>query len=160
MCTRCRRAPRPTSIILTSLFVVCLAVSISAQAPADPSPQAAGSAAPSDKPRYQDLSINALISTSVVVNANTPASRTNQLRVFDADNRSFKLDVVELAVQRATPSPGQVGFTITPEVRIHPNFVVRGDLRRDHSNRAVFERSDGTFTGSQVTVSVNALFIF
>jgi hypothetical protein len=51
-------------------------------------------------------------------------------------------------------------WTLTPEFRPHPKIVVRGDLRRDHSNLAVFELSDGTFGHTQATVSANALFIF
>ncbi len=50
--------------------------------------------------------------------------------------------------------------TLTPEFRVHPMFVVRGDLRRDQSNRAVFEHGDGSFGRSQTTVSVNVLFVF
>ena len=50
--------------------------------------------------------------------------------------------------------------TLTPEFRPHPKFVLRGDLRRDHSSRPVFEQSDGTFGASQVTLSVNALVVF
>lgn len=104
------RAPRRGLFILAWLFVFCLAVSVFGQTPPGASPPAAGSAAPPDKPWYQDLSFNGLVSTSFVVNANTPASRTNQLRVFDADDRSFKLDILELVVQRAIASPNQVGF--------------------------------------------------
>lgn len=51
-------------------------------------------------------------------------------------------------------------ITLTPEYRPHPHLVVRGDLRRDQSNRAVFELSDGAFGTTQVTVSVNALVVF
>jgi len=50
--------------------------------------------------------------------------------------------------------------TLTPEFRLHPKFILRGDLRRDHSSQAVFELSDGTFGTSQVTLSVNALVVF
>ena len=51
-------------------------------------------------------------------------------------------------------------FTITPEFKPHPHLVVRGDLRRDWSNRNVFERSDGTYGQSQVTLSLNGIFVF
>jgi hypothetical protein len=50
--------------------------------------------------------------------------------------------------------------TLTPEFRPHPKFVVRGDLRRDRSSQAVFERSDGTLGAGQTTLSVNALVLF
>jgi hypothetical protein len=50
-------------------------------------------------------------------------------------------------------------FTITPEFRPHPHFIIRGDLRRDHSNHPVFERGGG-FTDTQVSASLNGLFVF
>jgi hypothetical protein len=65
------------------------------------------------------------------------------------------------------PQGARTGFvqtlkemTLTPEFRPHPMLIVRGDLRRDWSDRAVFDRGDGTFGQSQVTLSVNALFVF
>ena len=51
-------------------------------------------------------------------------------------------------------------FTVTPEYRLNPHVVVRGDVRRDWSNRAVFEESDGAFGNRQLTFSINALFVF
>jgi hypothetical protein len=65
------------------------------------------------------------------------------------------------------PQGARTGFvqtlkeiTLTPEFRPRPSFIIRGDLRRDWSDRAVFELSGGTFGQSQVTLSVNALFVF
>ena len=65
------------------------------------------------------------------------------------------------------PQGARTGFvqtlneiTVTPEFRPRPSLILRGDLRRDWSDRAVFERSDGTFGQSQLTLSVNALFVF
>jgi hypothetical protein len=111
MFLHCRRAPRRERLISMCLFVFSfLAVSVFGQTPADQTPPAAGSAVPPDKPWYEDISFNGLVSTSVVANLNTPASRTNQFRVFDADDRTFKLDVFELDIQRAISSRGQVGF--------------------------------------------------
>ncbi len=51
-------------------------------------------------------------------------------------------------------------FTVTPEFKPHPHVVVRGDLRRDWSNRDVFEKDDGTFGRSQTTLSLNGIFVF
>ena len=111
MFLHCRRALRRERLFLACLFVFsALAVPVFGQTLADPAPPRAGSAVPPDKPWYQDLSFNGLVSTSLVVNFNTPASRTNQFRVFDADDRSFKLDVFEFDVQRAISTPGQAGF--------------------------------------------------
>jgi hypothetical protein len=51
------------------------------------------------------------------------------------------------------------GFTLTPEVRLGTSCVVRGDLRLDVSDRAVFEGRNGP-RKSQPTMSVNALYHF
>jgi hypothetical protein len=51
-------------------------------------------------------------------------------------------------------------FTLTPEFKPHPHVIVRGDLRRDWSNRDVFEKDDGTFGRSQTTLSLNGIFVF
>jgi hypothetical protein len=51
-------------------------------------------------------------------------------------------------------------FTLTPEFKPHPHIVVRGDLRRDWSDRDVFEKDDGTFGRSQTTLSLNGIFVF
>jgi len=50
-------------------------------------------------------------------------------------------------------------ITLTPEVRLGTSCVVRGDLRLDVSDRAVFEGASG-FRRTQPTVSVNALYHF
>jgi hypothetical protein len=51
-------------------------------------------------------------------------------------------------------------FTITPEFRIHNNFVVRLEYRHDDASTLAFEDSNGNGTGSQDTVSFNALVHF
>ncbi len=50
--------------------------------------------------------------------------------------------------------------TLTPAFRVRPDVVVRGDLRRDHSDREVFEKEDGRFGRNQVTASLNGVFVF
>jgi hypothetical protein len=50
--------------------------------------------------------------------------------------------------------------TLTPAFRVRPNVVVRGDLRRDHSDGDVFEKEDGQFGRNQVTASLNGIFVF
>jgi len=49
--------------------------------------------------------------------------------------------------------------TLTPEVRLSPALIVRGDLRLDHSSQSTFEKGSD-FTDTQATVSVNALYTF
>jgi hypothetical protein len=50
--------------------------------------------------------------------------------------------------------------TGTVEVRLTESLVVRGELRVDQSDRAVFERSDGLGRHYQPTVAINALYVF
>ena len=50
-------------------------------------------------------------------------------------------------------------FTITPEIRINKNMVVRGEYRHDESNLNAFYE-DGVLVDSQDTLAVNALVFF
>jgi hypothetical protein len=50
--------------------------------------------------------------------------------------------------------------TLTPSLEIGRHVVLRGDLRRDWSNRRVFDSEDGGLRRSQVTASANAILIF
>jgi hypothetical protein len=101
-----RRAVACTALI--SAVLVC-SPALARQAD-DPASQSPTPAAPPQVPWYQTISFNGLVSTSYVANFNAPASRTNQFRVFDADEGSAELDVVELVVQRAVSRPGDAGF--------------------------------------------------
>ena len=49
--------------------------------------------------------------------------------------------------------------TLTPEARVSPSMLVRGDLRLDHSDRPVFERAHG-ITDRQPSILVSALYSF
>jgi hypothetical protein len=49
--------------------------------------------------------------------------------------------------------------TLTPELRVTPHFILRGDLRVDHSNRDVFPTATGV-KDTQPTVLVNAIAAF
>jgi hypothetical protein len=50
-------------------------------------------------------------------------------------------------------------FTLTPELRLTPHLLVRGDARIDRSNHDVFEKSQG-FTDSQPTALFNVIYSF
>jgi len=50
-------------------------------------------------------------------------------------------------------------LTLTPEARVSPHMVVRGDLRFDHSDHSVFEHRAGT-SDSQTTALFNVLYAF
>ncbi len=61
-------------------------------------------------------------------------------------------------------TPGQElwEITITPEVRVNQNLVVRFEYRHDQSNEMVFNNEDSSpiLTSGQDTLAVNALFYF
>jgi hypothetical protein len=59
---------------------------------------------------YDNLAINGFTSASYSFNANIPDSRLNRMRVFDTDDNSFKIDVIELSLQRLATQPGEAGF--------------------------------------------------
>jgi hypothetical protein len=51
-------------------------------------------------------------------------------------------------------------LTVTPVYRLGAHVVLRGDLRTDWSDAAVFETEDGGRTHWQPTVYVNAVAVF
>jgi hypothetical protein len=48
--------------------------------------------------------------------------------------------------------------TLTPAFKVSPEFIVRGDLRLDHSDQDVFQREQ-KLTKNQFTASLNVLFV-
>jgi hypothetical protein len=65
-----------------------------------------------------------------------------------------------------TPDPGVTladhelwSFTVTPEIRINKNMIVRGEYRHDESNLNAYYEV-GTLVDSQDTLAVNALVFF
>ncbi len=57
-----------------------------------------------------EVTLNGFLSTSYSYNFNRPASATNQFRVFDFDDNTFKIDVLELVVQKPVSRPRESGF--------------------------------------------------
>ena len=51
-------------------------------------------------------------------------------------------------------------ITLTPEIRIHENMIVRFEYRHDQSNLGIFENSRGVGTSHQDTFAMNALVHF
>src|SRR4051812_33344433 len=68
--------------------------------------------APAPKSWFQQITINAFASASYTWNFNNPASNTNQLRAFDYDHNSFRIDAAEIVVQKAVANRGDFGFRI------------------------------------------------
>jgi hypothetical protein len=67
---------------------------------------------PEEGRRSREIQINAMASTSIEFNANRPAGRSNQFRVFDQDAETFQLDVVELVAQKIATEKGSAGFRV------------------------------------------------
>jgi hypothetical protein len=59
---------------------------------------------------YEEITVNAFASASYSYNFNRPPGQTNAYRVFDFDDNSFKVDVVELVAQHAASRPREAGF--------------------------------------------------
>ncbi len=76
----------------------------------DPPPPA--TVAPAPKPWYEEIAVNGFVSASYSYGFNRPASGTNQLRVFDFDDDTIKLDVATLTLQKAVAKPGEAGFRV------------------------------------------------
>jgi Putative beta-barrel porin-2, OmpL-like. bbp2 len=80
------------------------------------------------------IEFHGLVSTSFSYNLNEPSSRTNQLRVFDYDDDAFRIDEVELAVQRPAAAAGEFGFRV--------DFTA-GALSRIVASRGLFRDTTG-----------------
>jgi Putative beta-barrel porin-2, OmpL-like. bbp2 len=88
--------------------------------PAEPPPPTAAAPAPTPTPApapkwYDDITANGFLSASYSYNFNRPASGTNQYRVFDFDDNTFKIDVAALVLQKAVAKPGEAGFRVDAE---------------------------------------------
>ena len=59
---------------------------------------------------YERIAVNGFLSTSYSYNVNRPDIRKNQLRVFDAEDNSIKVDVVELSIRKDATGSGDAGF--------------------------------------------------
>jgi hypothetical protein len=61
---------------------------------------------------FDDLAVNAFVSTAYEYNANRPTTGATSYRVFDFSDNSFNLDVAELVVQIAASKPNDAGFRV------------------------------------------------
>ena len=69
------------------------------KAPADSAATSTTKAAAALPKWFDELAVNAFVSTGYVYNSNRPVTGTNSYRVFDFNDNSFNLDVAELVVQ-------------------------------------------------------------
>jgi hypothetical protein len=116
--TRPRRARPLCRFRLNALALVAAALGAAPPTLGQPAPTPTPTQAPTPaptpaaKPWYEEVSVNAFVSASYSYNTNRPDSGTNQLRVFDFDDNSFKVDVAEVVLQKAISKPGEAGFRI------------------------------------------------
>jgi len=90
-----------------------------------------------DAPWYQQIALNGFLSSTYSFNFNRPASGTNQFRVFDFDDNTFKVDVIELAVQIPVAKAGDAGFRVDAEAgQSIPKVSAAYGLFRDDSGKA------------------------
>lgn len=83
----------------------------SGKAPADTANSATTAAAALPK-WFDELAVNAFVSTAYQYNSNRPATGATSYRVFDFNDNSFNLDVAELVVQIAASKPNDAGFRV------------------------------------------------
>ncbi len=148
MSERLPLAGRRLAAWTAAILLVISCQSAFARQAGDPAGQSPPPAAPPSAPWYQTISFNGLVSTSYVADLNAPASRTIPFRVFDSDDRSIELDVVEFVVQRPVSKPGDVGFRADLTFgTLEPRVTAALGLFRDASGHA------GDFDLRQVFVS-------
>lgn len=61
---------------------------------------------------YDALQVNGFASVAYSFNTNRPMDEANGVRVFDTEDGSINIDVVELVVQKPAGAPGQAGFRV------------------------------------------------
>ena len=83
----------------------------SGKAPADSATSATAAAAALPK-WFEELAVNAFVSTAYQYNSNRPTTGATSYRVFDFNDNSFNLDVAELVVQIAASKPNDAGFRV------------------------------------------------
>jgi len=112
--------------ILLSAAVAGVCTSMPRRCAADP---AATTARP--------IVFDGFFSASYGYNFNRPVSGTNQFRVFDVDDNTFKLDVVELVAQRPVAKPRDAGVRVDLTVGSSiPRVTAASGLFRDASGQA------------------------
>lgn len=82
-----------------------------AAAAADTAASTTTTAAPPAK-WFDEIAVNAFVSTTYLYNANRPDAGTNSYRVFDFSHNTFNVDVAELVAQMAPSKPNDAGFRV------------------------------------------------
>jgi len=84
----------------------------SAKTPATSTDSTAKAAAAVLPKWFDELAVNAFVSTAYEYNGNRPTTGASSYRVFDFSDNSFNLDVAELVVQIAASKPNDAGFRV------------------------------------------------
>ncbi len=126
------RTPRASRAIALTLLLVLSGTGLC------PSPararQGDGSGLP---PWLAEVTLDGFLSTSYSYNFNRPASRTNQLRVFDVNENTFSLDEFELVLQRSVAKPRDTGFRVDLSLGSSvPPVTASAGLFRDAGGKA------------------------
>ena len=75
-------------------------------------PRAEAQDSTATRPWYETITVNGFVSSSYSYNFNRPLFSVNGYRVFDFEDKSFKVDVAELVLQKPTPRAGDAGFRV------------------------------------------------
>ncbi len=86
-------------------------------------------------PWYTRVQLDGFAAASWSYNFNRPDSRTNTLRVFDFDDNSMKVDVLELVMQKAAVDRGSSGFRF--------DLVFGGSVPRVSAAAGLFRDANG-----------------
>jgi hypothetical protein len=77
------------------------------------------------RPWSESISFDFFLSTAYVYNANNPDSLKNAYRVFDFDDNSFKVDVMEIVMKKDIVNAGDAGFRFDLEAGSSVPRIVR-----------------------------------
>jgi hypothetical protein len=94
-----------------SLVVAAVTRIDSSKVPAATATSAAATAAALPK-WFDEIAVNAFVSTAYEYNSNQPTTGTTSYRVFDYNDNSFNLDVAEVVVQIVPTKPNDAGFRV------------------------------------------------
>jgi hypothetical protein len=118
-----------------------------AVAPEEPAASVEEEAAPAAA-WYDSVLVNGFASVAYSFNAARPAGEANQLRVFDTDDGTINVDVIEVVVQKPAAAPGEAGFRVDLEAgSTIPGATASAGLFRDADGVA------GDFDLQQAVVS-------
>ncbi|HXU68768.1 MAG TPA: outer membrane beta-barrel protein [Polyangia bacterium] len=85
---------------------------------------------------WQLITLNAYASASYTWNFNDPQSNLNQLRAFDYDSNSIRIDAAELVVQKAVAQKGEFGFRVDVAFGAVAKVAAARGLFRDPTTNA------------------------